>query len=481
MSRSPNATERELRKQIFADYSELFASAPIRLMSRTVSAMRALGYPDLASAIGDLDWRTVPADDPEDPTLRSDWGELITCAVEHVGGWMGQLGAQPMGYNLDSVGCEVVVNAWTAMWRRQLGIELANRRGVLPQVYIFHGGNQALQAAFLGVCEAHRDRVGSATPPTVLVPIPTFSCPMDQMALQGMRVWFAPPADPAMDPSPEDIRAVPEGVDVDAVYLMPINNPTGRTLPAERLRAVVDAVLDRWPHAGVILDSVYVRLHPDHRDLLAWYNDNPRYRDAVVFIDSLSKSHGVTGLRAGALLTAATRFARGVVRYSQNVLAGPSNVMQAAMLSLLAPFVTGDEELMECRVRLGLRIGRHLQRRRRLFLEGAFSAHRALLDAKQPLLPDPVGFDWPGSMYADLRLSERCLELAAENEVMPTVAFYLETGIGGVPLDGFCRNRNLDRHGLVVNGDDPALAAFQGEAARYVRLSFGMTPPPRGM
>ena len=36
-------------------------------MSRTVSAMRAKGYDDLASAIGDLDWRTVPEDDPEDP------------------------------------------------------------------------------------------------------------------------------------------------------------------------------------------------------------------------------------------------------------------------------------------------------------------------------------------------------------------------------------------------------------------------------
>ena len=61
----------------------------------------------------------------------------------------------------------------------------------------------------------------------------------------------------------------------------------------------------------------------------------------------------------------------------------------------------------------------------------------------------------------------------------PTVAFYLETGIGGVPLDGFCRNANLVRHGLVVNGDSPRLAELQEEARKYVRLSFGMTPPPR--
>jgi len=82
-------------------------------------------------------------------------------------------------------------------------------------------------------------------------------------------------------------------------------------------------------------------------------------------------------------------------------------------------------------------------------------------------------------MYAVPRLSERCRELGGEFDVSPTVAFYLETGIGGVPLDGFCRNPNLERHGLVVNADSPRLKEFQEEARNYVRLSFGMTPPPR--
>ena len=118
-------------------------------------------------------------------------------------------------------------------------------------------------------------------------------------------------------------------------------------------------------------------------------------------------------------------------------------------------------------------------RRRRVLLREAFNRYGHLLDDKQPVLPDPVGFDWEGSMYADLRLSDRCLEIAEENGVSPTVAFYLETGIGGVPLDGFCRNPNLERHGLVVNGVSQRLVAFQEEARNYVRLSFGMTPPPR--
>lgn len=82
-------------------------------------------------------------------------------------------------------------------------------------------------------------------------------------------------------------------------------------------------------------------------------------------------------------------------------------------------------------------------------------------------------------MYADLKLSQRCLDAAAARGVPPTVEFYLETGIGGVPLDGFCSNQNLRRHGLLVNAGSPELAAFQERASRFVRLSFGMTPPPR--
>ncbi len=465
------------RIRVFNSYREQFASAPIRLMSRTVSAMRAMGYDDLATAIGDLDWRTVPSDDPEDPTLREDWGRMLEAAFSNVGGWMEQLGAQPLGYNLDSIGYPAVTRAWSGMWSKQLGIDFENAPQRPAQVYIFHGGNQAVQAALLGLGEAHRERCGTQKPPTVMVPLPTFSCPMDQIALQGMQALLLPPVSRGMDPHPDDLMGVPDDVDIDGVYMMPVNNPTGRTVPPEQLSAFIAAVLDRWPHAGIILDSVYVRLHPRYRDLVAFYDTDARFSDSVVVIDSLSKTHGVTGLRSGAILTRAERFCGGITRYAQNILAGPSCAMQAVVLSLLAPFSTCDD-LAKYRIRLQLRIGRHLQRRRRLLLERIFADCGTLLHPDQPLLPDPVTFDWEGSMYADLQLSDHCFELAARHGVSPTVGFYLETGAAGVPLDGFCRNPNLEKHGLVVNGDSPKLKEFQDHTTRFVRLSFGMTPPP---
>jgi aspartate/methionine/tyrosine aminotransferase len=471
--------EREVRLEVFNSFKDLYASAPIRLMSRTVNAMRAMGYDDLASAIGDLDRRTVPVDDPEDPCLRHDWYSVLMGAFEYVGGWVRQLSAHPMGYNVDSIGYPLVTGSWGALWSRQLGIDFSNEAHSPPQIMVFHGGNQALQAALQGVAEARRNRAGTGSPATMLVPIPTFTCPMDQMALLGMKVAFLPPGRADMDPRPEDLSQVPDNVDIDGVYLMPINNPTGRTLPPEQMRAFVDAVLDRWPHATVILDSVYVRLHPDYSSLLTWYLEDPRYADAVLFIDSLSKTHGVTGLRAGALLTRAKSPRDGIVRYAQNVMAGPSNAVQAVTASMLAPFIGGDDELAEHRIQLQMRIGRHLQRRRRLLLNQAFERYPELFDPEQPLLPDPEGFDWEGSMYAVPKLSVRCRELGEKFGVSPTVAFYLETGIGGVPLDGFCGNPNLSRHGLVVNADSDRLREFWQETHNYVRLSFGMTPPPR--
>ncbi len=470
---------KDVRLETFDSFKGVFSSAPIRLMSRTVSAMRAMGYNDLASAIGDLDWQTVPEDDPEDPNLHHDWQNLLDGAFSHVDGWLNQLGAHPLGYNLDSIGFPAVTGAWSGLWSKQLGIDFANEPHSPPEIVVFHGGNQALQASLLGVAEARRNRVGDNSPATVLVPIPTFSCPMDQMALQGMQVFFLPPGRADMDPQADDLAQVPDGVDIDGVYLMPVNNPTGRTLPPEQMRAFVDAVLDRWPHAGIILDSVYVRLHPQYRELLAWYPENARYQEAVLFIDSLSKTHGVTGLRAGAILTKSNALRNGITRYAQNIMAGPSNVMQAVMLSLLAPFALGDDELAEHRIRLSQRIGRHLQRRRRLLMHQAFDRFGQFMAEEQPLLPDPENFDWQGSMYAVPKLSPQCCQMAEESQVSPTVSFYLETGIGGVPLDGFCRNPNLERHGLVVNADSKRLEAFLEEARKYVRLSFGMTPPPR--
>ena len=53
--------------------------------------------------------------------------------------------------------------------------------------------------------------------------------------------------------------------------------------------------------------------------------------------------------------------------------------------------VLGDDELAEHRILLEMRIGRHLQRRRQLLLSEAFEKYGNLLDAEQPLLPDPVG------------------------------------------------------------------------------------------
>ncbi len=106
-------SEQEVRIKVFESFKDTFASAPIRLMSRTVSTMRSMGYNDLASAIGDLDWRTVPADDQDDPFLRDDWEALLVPAFNNMSGWLHQLASRPLAYNLDSLGYPAVIEAWS--------------------------------------------------------------------------------------------------------------------------------------------------------------------------------------------------------------------------------------------------------------------------------------------------------------------------------------------------------------------------------
>ena len=55
-------SDREVRMEVFNSFKELFASAPIRLMSRTVSAMRARGYDDLPSWLNQVEiWFSILA------------------------------------------------------------------------------------------------------------------------------------------------------------------------------------------------------------------------------------------------------------------------------------------------------------------------------------------------------------------------------------------------------------------------------------
>ncbi len=134
--------------------------------------------------------------------------------------------------------------------------------------------------------------------------------------------------------------------------------------------------------------------------------------------------------------------------------------MQAVVLGLIGPHASGEVEFSDYLIRLQTRIGRHLQRRRQLLLAEAFELWGKHFHDEQPLLPDPKTFDWEGSMYAVPQLSGHCRASAAERSLSPTVGFYLDSGIGGVPLDGFCRNPNLEKHGLLVNHDGGGTQSF---------------------
>jgi hypothetical protein len=123
------------------------------------------------------------------------------------------------GYNLDSVGYSPVTRGWSEMWKFQLGIDFENRAQETPQIYVFHGGNQCLHAALLGVAEARREPVSRVRRPC-WCHFPRFVS-HGSMALSGMNVRFLAPSRPDMDPDAADLARVGDDVEIDGVYMMP--------------------------------------------------------------------------------------------------------------------------------------------------------------------------------------------------------------------------------------------------------------------
>jgi histidinol-phosphate/aromatic aminotransferase/cobyric acid decarboxylase-like protein len=164
---------------------------------------------------------------------------------------------------------------------------IAHAEDLAPDnVLIGHGSAELLWAAVSLL--RGRDR-------PLLTPMPTFSEPQLAARAWGVHVislrthaseQFAL-SDAVLD------RALSEH-DAGAVYLCQPNNPDGGALPAGALRALSDAHPRRW----FIVDQAFLSLSSRHSDAALRFGDN------VLLVRSLTKDHGLPGLRAAYALGA---------------------------------------------------------------------------------------------------------------------------------------------------------------------------------
>lgn len=157
--------------------------------------------------------------------------------------------------------------------------QLAALHGLEPdQILVTAGGDDALNRCFLALVRSDRQAV--TTYPTFEM-IPRYA---EQRGVELVEVpWWS-------GPLPIETLVGAAASDVDAVFVVSPNNPTGSALSTSDLRKLAGA----FPF--VILDAAYVEFADEDLTSTALALSN------VVVIRTLSKAYGLAGLRVGYLL-----------------------------------------------------------------------------------------------------------------------------------------------------------------------------------
>ncbi len=133
-------------------------------------------------------------------------------------------------------------------------------------------------------------------------------------------------------------RPLPVTPRTRAIVLNTPNNPTGAAYdPAWLSAALGQLPKDAW----VISDEIYRTFNPAHVSPL---RQVPRER--AIFVDGISKSHGMTGLRIG-FVAAPRDIAARMRKLASQETSCASSVSQAAAIALLREFPDGDPALQQ--------------------------------------------------------------------------------------------------------------------------------------
>lgn len=166
---------------------------------------------------------------------------------------------------------------------------MARYYGVAPeQTLVGRGSDEGIDLLTRAFCQAGRD--------AVIVCPPTFGMYAVAAAIQGAGVVSI-----ALTPEFQlDVDAIlnrldaPNEAKVKLIWLCSPNNPTGNALARADIERVVDAAHGR---AIVVVDEAYAEFSSE----ASWVRELERYTHLVV-LRTLSKAHGLAGLRIGAVL-----------------------------------------------------------------------------------------------------------------------------------------------------------------------------------
>lgn len=295
--------------------------------------------------------------------------------------------------------------------RRALAEKVRTTNGIAgaraEDVFVTNGAMHALHVVF-GALLTPGDEV--------IVPDPMWTEVVENIRLaEGVPVGIPLGAEEAFTYAPEAIEAAitPRTV---AIFLNTPHNPTGAVLPEEKLRRILEIARahDLW----IVSDEAYedVVFAPARHVSIAALAP-PEDAERIVTIFSFSKSHAMSGLRVGYVVTPSALLHERIPKLLRCTINGVNSVAQWAALAA----VTGDPaHLREMRD--------EYEARRDLMIE-ALSG----IDGVRPFTPGGTFFAW-------VELEPSLYERLGVPDADALSGMLAERGIGSAPGDAFGRS-----------------------------------------
>lgn len=168
----------------------------------------------------------------------------------------------------------------------------------------------------------------------VAFPTPYWTSYVDIAEIVGAKIKLLP------CPPEQDYKMTPAQLD-EALASRPAlflfnnpSNPTGMVYTKDEIAALAD-VLVRHPDTWVITDDIYNKMVFDGVGYHNFVNARPELRDRVIFVDSLSKTHGMPGWRVG-LMAGPESIAKAVVTLNSNHITNIPEIVTAGAIAALS-------------------------------------------------------------------------------------------------------------------------------------------------
>lgn len=168
---------------------------------------------------------------------------------------------------------------------------------------------------------------------TIAFPVPYWTSYLDIAEIVNARVQLLPcPASQHYKLTPAQLDAALAEKPKVFLFNNP-SNPTGMVYTREEI-AVLAEVLVRHPDTWIITDDIYNRMLFDGLEYANFVQFRPELRERTIFLDSLSKTYGMPGWRAGFLIGPEV-VAKAVTTLNSNHITSIPEVVTAAAIAAL--------------------------------------------------------------------------------------------------------------------------------------------------